>query len=195
VDLRIVNEVRSGTGRIINKETDLPPEQRWPTYYALTAPKDSDGDGIPDYWEDQFGLNRNDPKDSKAIGHGGYANIEHYFNNTDPTGGGMPLVYISGAVGRARGGVTGLLKVTRTGNTEQPLEVRYSVGGSAVAGKDYEKLSGVVIIPAGAASVLVPVKPLADVTDVEKLVVVSLERGAKKYSVGCPCAALVAVRK
>ena len=87
VDLRIVDDVRNGTGKIIDKETDLPPEQRWPTYHALPAPKDSDADGIPDFWEEQFGLNKNDPKDSKAIGHGGYANIEHYFNNTDPTGG------------------------------------------------------------------------------------------------------------
>ena len=34
VDLRIVNDVRNGTGHVIEKETDLPPDQRWPQYVA-----------------------------------------------------------------------------------------------------------------------------------------------------------------
>jgi hypothetical protein len=156
---------------------------------------DSDGDGIPDYWEEQFGLNKSDRTDSKALGHGGYANIEHYFNNTDPKGGTTPLVYISGAVTRARTGGIGLLKVMRTGSTAQPLEVRYTVGGNAAPGKDYEKLMGTATIPAGAASVLIPVNPCLTVSDVEKLVVLTLETDALAYLVGCPNAALVAVRK
>ena len=67
--------VRHGTGKVIEKETDLPADQRWPDYRALPAPADSDGDGLPDFWEKQFGLDPNDAKDSAKISAGGYANI------------------------------------------------------------------------------------------------------------------------
>ena len=41
---------------------------------------DSDGDGMPDYWEKAMGLNPNNSGDAMAIGADGYANIEHYIN-------------------------------------------------------------------------------------------------------------------
>lgn len=195
VDLRIVNDVRNGTGRIIDKETDLPLEQRWPTYHSLPAPADRDGDGIPDFWEEQFGLDANNPRDSRAIGHGGYANIEHYCNNTDPRGGSTPIVHVSADISRAREGTAGALKVTRSGSTLEPLQVRYSIGGSAVAGKEYEKLTGVMTIPAGAASALILVQPNANALGSEKQVVVTLETGPKEYHVGCPNAELVVLEK
>src|SRR5205814_235123 len=88
VDFRIMTQVRTGAGKVIQKETDLPPEQRWPKYYSLPKPVDSDNDGIPDYWEEQFGLNPHDATDAMRTNTAGrYANVEHYFNNTDPTGG------------------------------------------------------------------------------------------------------------
>ena len=55
---------------------------RWQTYHSLPAPADSDGDGIPDYWEEQFGLSKNSAtQDSDGDG---YTNIEEYLNNTNP---------------------------------------------------------------------------------------------------------------
>lgn len=194
VDLRIVQDVRNGTGRIIEKETDLPPEQRWPTYHALPAPADRDGDGLPDFWEEQFGLDPNNPRDSRAIGHGGYANIEHYINNTDPRGGSTPIVSISAAVSRAYEGTTGVLKVARTGSTQESLLVRYAIGGNAAVDGDYERLTGTVTIPAGAASALISVKPIRR-SEGEKLVIITLEAAPKSYHVGCPNAALVALGK
>jgi hypothetical protein len=196
VDLRIVGEVRGGTGHVIEKEIDLPPDQRWPHYYCLPAPMDSDGDGIPDYWEEQFGLDKNDPADSMAIAAGGYANIEHYFNNTDPHGGSLPIVFVAARVSRAQSerGEAGTWRVTRTGNTTAPLEVSYSIEGTALSDRDYLPLSGSVTIPAGSASVdilLVPKKGASQAVD--KTVVFSLNNREKSYHLGCPCASLVVI--
>ena len=57
-------------------------------------PTDSDRDGLPDFWEVQFGLDAHDANDSAALAHG-YANIEHYFNSTDPRGSTDPVVFIA----------------------------------------------------------------------------------------------------
>jgi hypothetical protein len=52
--------------------------------------------------------------------------------------------------------------VTRTGSTASPLTVQYSLGGSAVAGKDYAAPSGYVVLPAGSATATVTVAPTDD---------------------------------
>ena len=83
VDLRIVENVRAGMGRVIGKEIDQPPHERWPDYRSLPPPADADH-GLPDFWERQFGFDPRDPADAAAIGAGGYATIEHYCNNSDP---------------------------------------------------------------------------------------------------------------
>lgn len=46
-------------------------------------PDDSDGDGIPDVWEDALGLNKNDPTDAlqESKKNKGYLNIEVYINS------------------------------------------------------------------------------------------------------------------
>src|SRR5262249_34909926 len=137
VDLRIVNDVRMGGGKIIEKEIDLPEEQRWPDYRSLPPPQDSDHDGLPDFWEKQFGLNPNDAGDGAKIGAGGYANIEHYFNNTDPGGSDAPIVFVAATVSRARSNQDGEWRVMRTGNSSGPLTIRYDIAGDAVSGQDF----------------------------------------------------------
>jgi pectate lyase len=87
VDARIVDEVRSGTATygngIINSQRDV---GGWPELRNLPAPADTDGDGMPDWWEIKYGLNPNDPADAKGDRNGsGYTNIEEYLNGTDPT--------------------------------------------------------------------------------------------------------------
>jgi uncharacterized protein (DUF1800 family) len=57
----------------------------------------------------------------------------------------------------------GEFTVSRTGDTTLPLIVNYGVGGSAVNGVDYPALLGNVTIPAGAASVKIPLSPNPDV--------------------------------
>ena len=53
----------------------------WPALESLEAPEDSDGDGIPDDWEMDNGLDPNDPEDGNAIAESGYTNLEEYINS------------------------------------------------------------------------------------------------------------------
>jgi hypothetical protein len=59
----------------------------WPAYEAtasdLEKVKDSDGDGMPDWFEDQFGLDKSQPEDGNTIvldSYGRYTNLEMYLH-------------------------------------------------------------------------------------------------------------------
>jgi pectate lyase len=87
VDARILEEVRTGTATygngIISSQRDV---GGWPELRSLPAPVDSDGDGMPDWWEIKYGLNPRDPSDADGDLNGsGYTNLEEYLNGTDPT--------------------------------------------------------------------------------------------------------------
>lgn len=49
------------------------------------AATDTDGDGIPDAWENANGLDSKDASDSMEISSSGYANIEVYLNSLVPS--------------------------------------------------------------------------------------------------------------
>ncbi len=61
---------------------------------------------------------------------------------------------------------TGTFRITRTGPTDEPLTVHYTLGGTADNALDYQALDLTVIIPAGQSFVDIDVLPLAD--DVEE---------------------------
>ncbi len=89
VDARIVNEVKTGTAPkgtkgIIDSQTNV---GGWPEYKATTGEvaqvADTDGDGMPDWFEDQFGLKKNDASDGSVKWldkHGRYTNLEMYLH-------------------------------------------------------------------------------------------------------------------
>ena len=52
----------------------------WPELKQEESKADSDGDGMPDEWEDAHGLDKNNKDDGKAIGESGYTNLEVYLN-------------------------------------------------------------------------------------------------------------------
>ena len=79
VDRRIVEEVKTGKGHIINSQNEV---GGWPDLKSAAAPSDSDGDGMPDEWEKQHNLNPEDASDGSADADGdGYTNVEEYLNS------------------------------------------------------------------------------------------------------------------
>lgn len=136
VDERVARQVRTGTGKVIQKETDL--QESWPAYRSLPPLPDEDADGLPDFWERQHGLNAQDATDAKKIAANGYANIEHYVNNTDPRGKSGPVVFASFQDSSFR--------VCRTGDTSGPLTVSFRIS-------DKESRT---VIPAGHRFAVIP---------------------------------------
>jgi pectate lyase len=92
VDARVVNDVRNGTGRLINSQSEV---GGWPPLASAPAPVDSDHDGIPDEWELANGLNPNDPSDANKVAPNGYTYLENYLNSIVPAGHGNPTVRIT----------------------------------------------------------------------------------------------------
>jgi hypothetical protein len=78
VDSRIVQDVKDGTGRFINREYEV---GGYPELKSAEAPLDTDHDGMPDAWEVEKGLDPNNKEDGKAITDSGYSNLEIYLNS------------------------------------------------------------------------------------------------------------------
>jgi hypothetical protein len=82
VDIRIVDDVKNGTGKIIDDEQQV---GGWPELKSTEPPDDCDKDGIPDAWEKQHDLDPDDPADGKADTNAdGYTNLEEYLNSIKP---------------------------------------------------------------------------------------------------------------
>lgn len=90
VDLRAVGDTRSGIASIMNGgngstngyiDTQTA-AGGWPELPTAAAPDDTDGDGMPDVWETEKGLNPTNIADGnlKTLD-GGYTNIEVYINS------------------------------------------------------------------------------------------------------------------
>ena len=81
-DAYMVNEVLSfgKKGNLITSEKDLPygTPDTWSTFKGTKA-QDTDGDGMPDAWEEANGTDKT-KNDAMTIAANGYANIENYFN-------------------------------------------------------------------------------------------------------------------
>ncbi|MBO5601234.1 MAG: hypothetical protein J5957_01325, partial [Prevotella sp.] len=95
-DELMVSDARNGTATytgsglgqgFINSQNDNRPANAgedwsaWPTLQSTSAPTDTDGDGIPDTWEQANGLNPNDATDGQVIGDDGYTPVERYLNS------------------------------------------------------------------------------------------------------------------
>lgn len=88
IDTRVVNDVRNGTGRIIDDPSQV---GGWVTPAAGSPCADSDHDGMPDAWETRYGFNPNDKSDANADADGdGYANVEEAINGSNPMSGEGP---------------------------------------------------------------------------------------------------------
>jgi len=59
-------------------------------------------------------------------------------------------------------GLPGAFTFSRAGSTQFDLQVFFTLSGTATQGADYSTPPGSIIIPAGAASMMVPIVPIAD---------------------------------
>ncbi len=90
-DARNRKATYTGTGNpsgMINNQDDNKPSgagsdwSAWPTLNSSDAPVDTDGDGMPDAWEDAHGLDKNDKTDgAKTVAGSWYTNVEVYLNS------------------------------------------------------------------------------------------------------------------
>ncbi|MBU2491607.1 MAG: pectate lyase [Bacteroidetes bacterium] len=89
VDLRIIEETETGTAAygnsyygggngIIDSQNDV---GGWPFLNSLPAPADTDHDGMPDGWEQQKGLDLNNPDDRNLLNPDGYTMLEVYLED------------------------------------------------------------------------------------------------------------------
>ena len=90
VDVRIVNEIRTGTAKfgqrykgggkgIIDSQSEV---GGWPELHSKPAPPDSDHDGMPDDWERAHQLDPHNSADgATAAKPGGYTHLEEYLNS------------------------------------------------------------------------------------------------------------------
>lgn len=82
VDQRIVQEVTAGSGQIIDDPAQV---GGWPQMTSGTPPTDTDQDGMPDSWEQQYGFQPGVAGEGAADpDNDGYTNLEEYLNNTSP---------------------------------------------------------------------------------------------------------------
>lgn len=88
VDLRAVEDVRSGTDRVgtSGRRLDHPSDMGgWPDVAGGEAYLDADADGMPDLWEGAHGLDSTDADDgNEDADEDGYTNLEEYLNGTLP---------------------------------------------------------------------------------------------------------------
>ncbi len=83
VDRKVINDVKESKGGIINSKSH---PFEWPPFATeATSPTDTDNDGMPDFWEEEYNLNARDSTNhNDDPDEDGYLNIEEYINGTNP---------------------------------------------------------------------------------------------------------------
>lgn len=99
IDKQVTNEARTGTGQLVGARpyNEANSSQRatidkygikcgvafnYPAPVTTGAPVDSDNDGMPDWWENERGLNPRNASDANGdYCNKGYTNIEYYLND------------------------------------------------------------------------------------------------------------------
>ncbi len=100
IDARVVNDVRNGTGHIIDDPSQV---GGWITPASGVACADGDHDGMPDAWEARYGLNAGSAADGAADSDGdGYTNLEEVSERDRPCGRGDCSVHAAGLHARRK---------------------------------------------------------------------------------------------
>ncbi|WP_308992050.1 hypothetical protein QLS71_017365 [Mariniflexile litorale] len=82
IDQRIIEEVRTGTATKGKNGFVANPQEAggWPVLKNKPAHKDTDHDGMPDYWEEENKLDKNNSEDRNIVTLKGYTMLETYIN-------------------------------------------------------------------------------------------------------------------
>ena len=91
------------------------------------------------------------------------------------------------------GGDSGSFTITRTGSTQASLSVSYSLSGTATPGSDYQALSGLATIPAGASTTTIDVIPISDAANEPEETVTITLTPQSSYQVGQGNSATVSI--
>jgi hypothetical protein len=75
VDARIIEGVKTRTGKVINNQDDV---GGWPALAPGKAAVDTDGDGMPDAWESAHGFNSKKADGASDRNGDGWTNLEDY---------------------------------------------------------------------------------------------------------------------
>lgn len=105
----------------------------------------------------------------------------------------LPVVTISASGAPAETGGQGEFTLSRSGSAATPLTVRMRYAGTAAGGSDYAALPETVAFPAGSASVVLPVQPLADPFAEGAETVIATLDSRVHYSVSNPSSAQVVI--
>lgn len=81
VDLRVLELVRSGRGKLVNRAEEV---GGWPELPSPPPLPDRDNDGMPDAWEEMHGLDPDTPNHNADQDGDGYTDLEEFLNGTDP---------------------------------------------------------------------------------------------------------------
>ena len=130
-----------------------------------------------------------------ASGFTDYGSLGYYSLTVTVEDLGIPNVTVeaSDATATEEGTQPGEFTVFRAGDTDEALEVFYTVAGTADSGVDYAAVSGSVIISAGSTSAPVTIAPIDDsLPEGEEAVTLTLQDDAA-YLVGVPNSATVTI--
>jgi hypothetical protein len=131
VDKYLIRELTSlGTmGALVNGEADLGLSGSVGNVFAAPKLPDTDGDGMPDAWEDVNGLNKTNSADATQIHESGYLNIERYINSIQK---GNPYVKYPTALSVKAVDINSItLKWTNNAETATNIVVECSVDNSS----------------------------------------------------------------
>jgi hypothetical protein len=91
-------------------------------------------------------------------------------------------------IAQRQGEAPGVIKISRTGSTQEPLEINLDFSGSAINGEDYIQLNPVVTIGSGQTSANLELKPSTYAFDknAPKVAYVSVKPDKTRYATFAP---------
>ena len=144
--------VLEGDGSVVTATAVVTESRRF--FRVRVADADTDWDGVTD-WEEQVAGLQAGPLNYRTNFPTKVAAVNTILAATN-----VINLEVGAAVANATTLTPGSLRISRSGNLNR-LTVRYTVGGNAVPGLDYEALPGTIKLPPGVNEVEIPVTPLA----------------------------------